>query len=39
VERDLEMCGIYGRIGARDDELDRRATLSLNHRVPMTADC
>ena len=28
------MCGIYGRIGARDDELDRRATLSLNHRGP-----
>jgi len=28
------MCGIYGRIGRRDDELDRRATLSLRHRGP-----
>lgn len=28
------MCGIYGRIGRRNDELDTRATLSLRHRGP-----
>ena len=28
------MCGIYGRIGRRDDELDRRSLASLAHRGP-----
>lgn len=28
------MCGIYGRIGARNDEVDAQATLSLQHRGP-----
>ena len=28
------MCGIYGRIGRRDDPLDQRATLALAHRGP-----
>jgi len=28
------MCGIYGRVGPRHDELDCRATLSLRHRGP-----
>lgn len=28
------MCGIYGRIGARQDDLDRRATATLRHRGP-----
>lgn len=28
------MCGIYGRIGRRNDALDQRATLCLNHRGP-----
>ena len=28
------MCGIYGRVGPRQDDLDRRATLSLRHRGP-----
>ncbi len=28
------MCGIYGRIGTRDDALDARATLALSHRGP-----
>ena len=28
------MCGIYGRIGPRDDALDRTATLTLRHRGP-----
>ncbi len=28
------MCGIYGRIGDRDDGLDRRATLTLRPRGP-----
>ena len=28
------MCGLYGRIGARKDDLDLRATQSLHHRGP-----
>jgi asparagine synthase (glutamine-hydrolysing) len=28
------MCGIYGRVGPRNDDLDRRATLALRHRGP-----
>ncbi len=28
------MCGLYGRIGIRDDALDSRATLTLRHRGP-----
>ncbi len=28
------MCGIYGRVGPRNDDLDCRATLSLRHRGP-----
>ncbi len=28
------MCGIYGRIGRRDDALDQRATATLHHRGP-----
>lgn len=28
------MCGIYGRIGQRNDELDLRATRTLHHRGP-----
>ncbi len=28
------MCGIYGRIGLRDDSLDERATMTLQHRGP-----
>ncbi len=31
------MCGIYGRIGRRDDALDQRATQSLHHRGPDAA--
>jgi asparagine synthase (glutamine-hydrolysing) len=31
------MCGIYGRIGKRDDALDQRATRSLHHRGPDAA--
>ncbi|MBI5607608.1 MAG: asparagine synthase (glutamine-hydrolyzing) [Deltaproteobacteria bacterium] len=28
------MCGIYGRLGTRQDDLDKRATASLRHRGP-----
>jgi asparagine synthase (glutamine-hydrolysing) len=28
------MCGIYGRIGPRNDDLDRKATATLRHRGP-----
>lgn len=28
------MCGIYGRLGRRDDALDQRATATLHHRGP-----
>ncbi len=31
------MCGIYGRIGKRDDALDQKATRSLHHRGPDAA--
>ena len=31
------MCGIYGRIGKRNDRLDQRATASLHHRGPDAA--
>ena len=31
------MCGIYGRVGKRDDVLDQRATRSLHHRGPDAA--
>jgi len=28
------VCGIYGRIGRQDDDLDQRATATLHHRGP-----